>query len=272
MLLVAIAVVAVVAVLAGYVLISDGSLVTRDRSAETFPVGAGNYGKKFGHGDVDIECAKSCSFSFQHNDGRAVLGYAAGMIGDKDQIEILLNGRPFGLAPQTGDGWMRGLGIPLPGDALKPGTLNVISFINRPNSGKLARWAVSFVKVTEESLPTPNVDKAREFAEMGGKKFLEKDVAPGNLYQSLVYMRSAKDYMEKLEPKPGLYYEVSRKIDTVSKELQEQFDKLMFTARKAMQFSDRGRAAEALEKILRVFPDAEDQRHQEARQLLDGMK
>jgi hypothetical protein len=97
-------------------------------------------------------------------------------------------------------------------------------------------------------------------------------VALGNLYQALACLRLSRDYVDGLEPKPDIYSEAGHKLATVSKELQEQFDKMMFSAQKALQFGDKKKAAEILEKVLKVFPDADDQRHEEAQQQLKSLK
>jgi hypothetical protein len=160
----------------------------------------------------------------------------------------------------------------MPASALKKGSENRVTFSNKRNPRARAPWAVAFVKVVEEPLPAANMEKARELLELAYKKYAEKDVAPGNLYQSLDYLRRSRDYMERMEPKPELYSEASRRIDLISAELQEQFDKYMFSVQKAVQFGDKGKAAETLGKILLVFPDADDQRHQEASQALQALK
>ena len=144
--------------------------------------------------------------------------------------------------------------------------------MHRKNPAAKAPWTVQFVWVDEGPLPPPNIDKAKELRDLAYKKYGEKDVAFGNLYQSLVYLRSARDYVEGYDPKPDLYDEAGRKIDDLTRELQEQFDKLMFSARKAAQFGDRQKAMDILEKVLKYYPDADDARHQEARQAIEALK
>ncbi|MFA6034518.1 MAG: FHA domain-containing protein [Myxococcota bacterium] len=267
-----IVIIVLAAAAAALMLLKGGVKLARDNSGEVFPLNMTVYEKKFGYGDVDVQCMSKCSFLFGFNGGRAVLSYSATAVASGDEVEISVNGRAVGTVPQTDSSWLRGISLSIPAEALKPGASNTLVFANKRNPSGRATWTVGFVKVYEESLPEPNIEKARSLSVMAYKKYDEKDVAMGNLYQSLVYFRNSRSYMEKQDPRPELYAEVSAKIDSVSRELQELYDKHMFTARKAMQFGDRNRAGEALDKLLKIFPDADDQRHQEARALLEQVR
>ncbi|MBI5529867.1 MAG: hypothetical protein HY897_26380 [Deltaproteobacteria bacterium] len=276
------ATVAVIAVIA-LVLLGTGALVAwktlgsrgpklPDRSAELFPLSMETYGKKFGHGEVDVSCRVRCAFAFRYAGGRAVLHYAVGANEEREAIEVQLNGRQVGFVPPAGRRLVRGLEVVLPKQYLRSGAENQLVFVNRKGQGGKAPWHVQFVWVDEGPMPQPNIDKARELRDLAYKKHGEKDVAFGNLWAALTYLRNARDYVEGYEPKPDIYDEVDRKLNDVSRELQEQFDKLMFQSRKAAQFGEKPKALDTLERALKFFPDADDARHQETRQAIEALK
>jgi hypothetical protein len=273
----------VVVVVIAVVLVGTGALVAwktlgsrgprmPDRSTEVFSLSMETYGKRFGHGDVDVSCRARCTFGFRYTGGRAVLHYAVGANEEREAVEIQLNGRQAGLVPPAGKRLVRGLEVVLPKQYLKVGAENQLAFVNRKGVGGKAPWHVQFVWVDEGPMPQPNIDKARELRDLAYKKHGEKDVAYGNLWAALTYLRNARDYVEGYEPKPDIYDEVDRKLSDVSRELQEQFDKLMFQSRKAAQFGDKQKALDTLERVLKFFPDADDARHQEARQAIEAFR
>lgn len=257
--------------LVGWKLLGGRVRAMPDRALEVFPLDARTYERGFGYGEVDVQCRQRCAFSFRYGGGRAVLHYAIGHLEDREALEIQVNGKAIGFAPPAPKRLIRGIEVVLPRGHLRQGAANQVAFVQRKPAA--APWTVVFVWVDEEPLPQPNLEKARELRDLAYKKFGEKDVAFGNLFQSITYLRSARDYVESYEPKPEIYDEVSRKADDISRELQEQFDKLMFSARKASQFGDRQKAMDILtEKVLKYFPDADDARHQEARQAIEALK
>jgi hypothetical protein len=77
--------------------------------------------------------------------------------------------------------------------------------------------------------------------------------------------------MERLTPKPSLYTEVQERIKSLSKEMQAVYDKLMFSVSKAINDQDYKKAYDILNEVLKYFPDPEDIRNKEAKQMIENL-
>ncbi|MGB9600921.1 MAG: hypothetical protein ACPL7I_10250, partial [Myxococcota bacterium] len=60
-------------------------------------------------------------------------------------------------------------------------------------------------------------------------------------------------------------------IKGINKELQAIYDKLMFSVSKAINDQDYKKAYELLNDVLKYFPDADDIRNREAKQMIQNL-
>ncbi|MCX7943840.1 MAG: FHA domain-containing protein [Deltaproteobacteria bacterium] len=242
----------------------------KDHSSMVFDISATNFDKKFGYIEADYQCLKGCQFTFEPSDNKLFLSFSAYGIYNHNDVVIEINGSEIGSVPVTGKNLLRGISVMIPKELLTKDE-NLIVFKYKGRTDKINPWYVTFVKINQEVIPEPDLDKAKEFAELGYNKYREKNIEPRNLYVALSFFMQSKDYMEKLATKPQLYLEVQEQIKSINKELQAIYDKLMFSVSKAINDQDYKKAYDLLNDVLKYFPDPEDVRNKEARQMMQSL-
>lgn len=250
--------------------ISDKGQNQKDQSSMVFDLSPSYFDKKFGYKEVDYQCIKGCQFAFEPTNNKLFLSFSAYGIYNHNDVVIEVNGIEIGSVPVTGKSLLRGISVLIPKELLTKSD-NIIVFKYKGNVEKMKPWYVTFVKINEEVIPEPDLDKAKELAELGYNKYREKNIEPKNLYLALNYFMQARDYMEKLSVKPQLYSEVQEQIKGISKELQVIYDKLMFSVSKALNDQDYKKAYDILNEILKYFPDGDDIRNKEAKQMIQNL-
>lgn len=242
----------------------------KDQSSMVFELSAQNFDKRFGYIEADYQCPRMCQFAFQPSQNKLILSFAAYGIYNHNDVVIEINGTEIGSVPVTGKNLLRGINVLIPSELLEKGE-NLIVFRYKGKQEKVNPWYITFVKINQEIIPEPDLDKAKELAELGYNKYREKNVEPRNLYLALTSFMQARDYMEKLPQKPQLYMEVQEQIKAINKELQATYDKMMFTVSKALNEQDYKKAYDLLNEILKYFPDPEDIRNKEVRQMIQNL-
>ncbi|MGC8926390.1 MAG: FHA domain-containing protein [Myxococcota bacterium] len=249
---------------------SDKGGNVKDQSSMVFDLSPTYFDKKFGYKEVDYQCIKGCQFAFEPSDNKLFLSFSAYGIYNHNDLVIEVNGSEIGSVPVTGKNLLRGISVMIPRELLSKDE-NIIVFRYKGNIEKMNPWYITFVKINQEVIPEPDVDKAKELIELGYNKYREKNIEPKNLYLALSYFLQARDYMEKLPSKPQLYSEVLEQIKGINKELQAIYDKLMFSVSKAINDQDYKKAYELLNDVLKYFPDADDIRNREAKQMIQNL-
>ncbi len=250
--------------------VSSGKSSLKDQSNMVFDMSLKYFDKKFGYQDVDIQCLSGCQFAFQNTDNKLFLSFAASGIYNHNDVIIEINGSQIGSVPVTGKNLLRGISVMIPRELLVKDE-NIVMFRYKGDKGGIKPWYITFVKINQEIIPEPDLDKAKNLIEMGYNKYREKNTEPKNLYVALNYFLQARDYMERLNPRPPLYTEVQEQIKGINKELQTIYDKLMFSVSKAINEQDYKKAYEYLQEVLKYFPDADDIRNKEAKQMMDNL-
>jgi hypothetical protein len=238
-----------------------------DRSAEIFAVDRTNAGLAFGAGKVDVLAADRVNFRFDYAGGRVTLLYTAGGIETETEVEILLNNKHVAHVPQSPGSWTAGLKLALPRALLRPG-VNIVTFDNTLTPATDERWGVAQVRLQQEPLPAPDLEKAQELFDLGRASFEARSVSPPNLYRSIEYFAEATLYLEALETQPPLLASIRGQENAARVELQKVFDQYLFATEKALRFGDRDNAVESLRELLRFLPDPEDPRHKKAKDRL----
>lgn len=242
----------------------------KDQSAMVFDLSPTYFDKKFGYKGVDYQCVKGCQFAFEPSNNKLFLSFSASGIYNHGDVMIEINGSEIGSVPVTGKNLLRGISVMIPRELLSKDE-NIIVFRYKGNMEKMNPWYITFVKLNQEVIPEPDMDKAKEFVELGYNKYREKNIEPKNLYLALSYFMQARDYMEKLPSKPPLYSEVQEQIKGINKELQAVYDKLMFSVSKAINDQDYKKAYDLLNDVLKYFPDTDDIRNKEAKQMIQNL-
>jgi len=251
-------------------LMSGRTTVLKDSSNMVFDLSAKYFDKKFGYKEVDYQCLKGCQFVFDVSDNKLFLSFAAYGIYNHNDVVIEVNGSEIGSVPVTGKNLLRGISVMIPKELLVKDENRVV-FRYKGNTDRINPWFITFVKINQEVIPEPDINKATELVELAYNKYREKNVEPKNLYLSYSYFLQARDYMEKLSPKPALYMEVQDKIKSLNKEMQSVYDKLMFSVSKAINDQDYKKAYDLLNEVLKYFPDTDDLRNKEAKQMIDNL-
>ncbi len=242
----------------------------KDQSSMVFDLSPTYFDKKFGYKEADYQCLKGCQFAFEPSDNKLFLSFSAYGIYNHNDVMIEINGSEIGAVPVTGKNLLRGISVMIPKELLSKDD-NIIVFRYKGNTEKMNPWYITFVKINQEVIPEPDMDKAKELAELGYNKYREKNIEPKNLYLALGFFMQARDYMEKLPVKPQLYSEIQEQIKGINKELQAIYDKLMFSVSKAINDQDYKKAYDLLNDVLKYFPDADDIRNKEAKQMIQNI-
>ncbi|MEZ0310736.1 MAG: FHA domain-containing protein [Myxococcota bacterium] len=242
-----------------------------DESFRVFPIDKTALATSYGKGNVDVVASDRATFTFDSQGGRVVIAYAAASIDRGDQVEIVVNGERVGYAPQTASGWTTGFRINVPRRLLKA-ERNIVIFDNLDIPARAGkeddRWAIGQVTVTETVLPAPDTAKAKQLHDLGKVAFDSRSVAPQNLTRALAYLEEAELFTAAEASPSPVAQDIEKLLTKVRAELQTTFEAHIFSAEQALRFGDTERARDALRDILRYFPDANDPRHQAAKERL----
>ena len=242
-----------------------------DSSDKVFQIGDEVFEMSLGNGNVDVQCYDKVILSFHYRNGRAILSYSTGGIDTLNEVEIKLNGNKIGYASLAVGKWISNQKISLDRKQLKENSENTIVFDNLKNPPGDENWGITHMKIIQEPLPAPDIEKANQAYKLALKRFESRKVAFNNLFESIIYFRQARDYLELLEPKPLLYAESVDMMKIAKRELDERYDQMMFTARKDLQYGQHERAKNTLQNIMELIPDRSDFRYQEARKNLEQL-
>ncbi|MDD4019410.1 MAG: hypothetical protein PHV28_15885, partial [Kiritimatiellae bacterium] len=131
------------------------------------------------------------------------------------------------------------------------------------SKNELGIWAIQFSADKLTSL-------AREALAVARKKFDEREVRYGNLFEAIRSYREAVFYLDTVNPKPGFYAEIIDGFETAESELAKRYEEQRFRADRAINLSDWTPAAQELKILCELIPDRADPRHKEAtRKLID---
>jgi hypothetical protein len=115
-------------------------------------------------------------------------------------------------------------------------------------------------------------EKLREMASdaylQGRKLFEEREVRYENLYESIRQFKLAQWYLETIEPKPDFYTQAVTGLEDSERALNERYQDYLFRADRAVKLGDWQVAADNLKIILRLVPDRNDERHEDAQKQL----
>jgi len=131
------------------------------------------------------------------------------------------------------------------------------------SKNELGIWAIQF-----------SADKltvlARDTLALARKKFDERDVKYGNLFESIRSYQEAVFYLDTVNPKPDFYSDIVDGFETAEGELGKRYEEQRFRADRAINLSDWETAARELKVLCEMIPDRADSRNKEAtRKLID---
>jgi len=131
------------------------------------------------------------------------------------------------------------------------------------SKNELGIWAIQFSsdKLTE---------LARTALAVAKKKYEERDVRYGNIYESMRSYQEAIFYLDTVNPKPDFYAEIMDGYEAAESELDKRYKDQNFRSDRAINLSDWPTAARELRILCELIPDRNDERNREAaRKLLD---
>ncbi|NOZ87095.1 MAG: FHA domain-containing protein [Deltaproteobacteria bacterium] len=224
-----------------------------------------------GYCDEDRSHPDELRIRFKYGSGRATLEYSVYNVTSGGEIKIKVNGVDVSEAPLSPGKWTEGIRMVIPKTHLLENADNLLVFDNTFNPPKRREWAVGDIKVTEEPLPKGNIRKAREYMERARKRYQSRKIGFENLYRAWEYFRLARDYMENLENKPDLYQEADTMVETCRRELEEEYSGGMFRIHRALEYDNLDEARREAERLLKFFPEPDDRRHREIKQLLEQL-
>lgn len=131
------------------------------------------------------------------------------------------------------------------------------------SKNELGIWAIQFSadKLTE---------LARNALAVAKKRFEEREVKYGNIFESIRNYQEAVFYLDTVNPKPDFYAEIIDGFEAAQNELDKRYKEQNFLADRAINLSDWPTAARELKVLCELIPDRGDERHTKAtRKLLD---
>jgi len=134
------------------------------------------------------------------------------------------------------------------------------------SKNELGIWAIQF---SAEKL----TELARNALAIARKKFDEREVKYGNIFEASRSYQEAIFYLDTVNPKPDFYTEIIDGFEAAQEELDKRHKEQSFRADRASNLSDWPAAARELKILCEIIPDRSDARHKEAtRKLIDVEK
>lgn len=229
----------------------------QDRSGEQFELSAQVDTRSFGAGRTDISTPRGAQFVFTWRGGRALLFFTAGGLEKTGEVEVSVNGATYALLPPSGAHWGQPSELKLGRSVLRQGVANLIAFIPRQGDG---RWGVREISLTEEPIPPPSLERARELIRVAQAAAEHKRVDPANLYTAEDNFRRAILSMEALDPAPAEYATAEQAYRVAHDELVQIIDSGLFRAERAQRFARADEARTTLRELLLYLPNAADPR------------
>ncbi|MDD4018464.1 MAG: FHA domain-containing protein, partial [Kiritimatiellae bacterium] len=122
------------------------------------------------------------------------------------------------------------------------------------SKNELGIWAIQFSADKLTSL-------AREALAVARKKYDEREVRYGNLFEAIRSYQEAVFYLDTVNPKPGFYAEIIDGFEKAESELAKRYEEQRFRADRAINLSDWTPAAQELKILCELIPDRADPRH-----------
>ncbi|MBR4170883.1 MAG: FHA domain-containing protein [Kiritimatiellae bacterium] len=129
------------------------------------------------------------------------------------------------------------------------------------SKNELGIWAIQF---STDKL----MELATESRQIGLKKYTERDVTYGNLFESLRAYHDAIFYLDTVNPKPDIYPQLIDEFEQTKSELNKRYEDQRFLANRAINLKEWTTAVKELRIIMEMIPDREDARNKEAAQKL----
>ena len=131
------------------------------------------------------------------------------------------------------------------------------------SKNELGIWAIQFSADKLTGLSRNALAVAR-------KKFEERDVKYGNVFEAIRAYQEAIFYLDTVNPKPEFYTEIIDGFEAAQEELEKRHKDQSFRADRALNLSDWPAAARELKILCEIVPDRADSRNKEAtRKLID---
>ena len=207
-------------------------------------------------------------FTFTAKSGTAELSYTVGGIDSDGEVIILLNGTTLGNVPLAMKGWGSEQKISLPREYLKEGAENQLVFDNTMNPPGKEQWGVKNLKLEFLATGTCDVAEGNRLFELGNQLYVEKAVSEGNVYRAYNYYAKAVAQVQGCVPKPVILSEIESKMQSARTELDNRYNNLVFSYKKALKLKKYSQAKSELERIMLLIPDEKDERHKEVVLLL----
>lgn len=212
---------------------------------------------------------------------RVTLQYAAWGIDDPEEVVILVNGKRVGTVPPTRKihlgksvryKYEYGLRLEIDPKLLKDGK-NLITFDNTRNGRHgTDMWEVSYVKLRETAIPSPNLAKAKECYYHARTAYEQRNVDPANLQKAISAYECVRDYLEELPSRPPMYEEARKEASRINRELSKLFRSAVFDAQQHYRYQEVAKARSRLQETMLYFSaNKRDPRYLQLKQALERL-
>ena len=142
--------------------------------------------------------------------------------------------------------------------ALFNGICETLEFFAR---NELQVWAAQYSVAELEAM-------AEEQLAIADRYWEQRDLGDDKLWQAVVAYRKGLSALETLNPKPKSMVALTQGLQTAEALLGERYEAVLFEVDQALNTQRYDMAIQQLQKILRMIPERDDERHQQASEKL----
>lgn len=220
----------------------------------------------FGYNKHDRNHPHRITFQFSYRNGRMWLSYR---ILTGVPVDILLNGNVFQTVPPSAKQWMY-YRHEFPRKLLQLNRFNLVTFKRSEKYPDNPLWGLTHLHLREQSLPTPDFDKAKISCQTGYQWYQNRETVTNLRYKAMVAFSECMDYLALMNEPPPLYKQAEGMVVRIDQELnviyRQQFQL-------AQQELDPTKRKQLYERLIQYFnTDTTDPRYQRLQQLLQQQR
>jgi len=211
-------------------------------------------------------------FTFEGKRPKYRIQYYPGFVHRQGDVVILVNDQQVGLVPATINRWSEeAVSVEIPDRVYRMGAVNTVRFDHVKNPPNRDRWGVRDVSVLEVPIPKCDIEVAQKYLNLANKKYEEREITEGNLYEAIRHLNQGQEYVIACEGSPVKDL-LTETLKLYNEELKTKYDSYMFNTKKFLKLRDMASAKFELERVLRYIPDESDPRHRKAKDLLEKVE
>lgn len=220
----------------------------------------------FGYNKHDRNHPQRITFQFSYRNGRMWIAYR---ILSGVPVDIVLNGNTFFTVPPSPKEWVYHR-HEFPRNMLQLNRFNLVTFKRAEKNTDNPLWGLTHLHLREQSLPNPDLDKAKVSCQTGYQWYQQREMQPGLRYRAMIAFSECMDYLALMTEVPPLYKQAEDMVTRINQELDTIYQQQLQQAHQEIEPNKR---IQRYEQLLKYFStDTTDARHQRVQQLLQQQR